>query len=43
MLPTNLRSLGQIDIAALKVKENRLYYRGRLFIPNLENLQRQLI
>ena len=37
-LPTNLQSLGQIDITAVKVKENRLYYRGRLFIPNLENL-----
>jgi len=37
-LPTNLQSLGQINIAALEVKENRLYYRGRLFIPNLENL-----
>ena len=42
-LPTNLRSLGQIDMAAVEVKENRLYYRSRLFIPNLENLQRQLI
>ena len=30
-------------MAALEVKENRLYYKGRLFIPNLENLQRQLI
>jgi hypothetical protein len=30
-------------MAALKVKENRLYYRGRLFIPNLKNLQQQLI
>jgi len=30
-------------MAALKVKENMLYYRGRLFVPNLENLQRQLI
>jgi hypothetical protein len=30
-------------MAALKVKENRLYYRGRLFIPNLKNLQWQLI
>jgi len=39
-MPTNLQSLGQIDIAALEVKENRLYYRGRLFIPNSENLQR---
>jgi len=38
MLPTNLKSLGQINIAALDVKENRLYYRGRLFIPNLEDL-----
>jgi len=25
-------------MAALEVKENRLYYRGRLFIPNFENL-----
>jgi len=25
-------------MAALEVKENRLYYRGRLFIPNLEDL-----
>ena len=39
MLSTNLQSLGQIDMAALKVKENKLYYRGRLFIPNLENLK----
>ena len=38
-LPTNLQSLGQINMAALKVKKNRLYYRGCLFIPNLENLQ----
>ena len=38
MLPTNLQGLGQINIAALEVKENRLYYRGRLFIPNLKNL-----
>jgi hypothetical protein len=37
-LPTNLQNLSQINIAALEVKENRLYYRGRLFIPNLENL-----
>ena len=43
MLPTNLQSLGQIDMAALEIKKNRLYYRGRLFIPNLENLQWQLI
>ena len=43
MLPTNLQSLGQIDMAALKVKENRLYYKGHLFIPNSENLQQQLI
>jgi len=43
MLFTNLQSLGQIDITALKVKENRLYYKGRLFIPNSENLQQQLI
>jgi len=43
ILPTNLWSLGQIDIAALKIKENRLYYKGHLFIPNLENLQQQLI
>jgi hypothetical protein len=27
-----------MDITALKRKENRLYYKGRLFIPNLENL-----
>ena len=39
MLPTNLQSLGQINIAALEVKENRFYYRSCLFIPNLENLQ----
>jgi len=38
IMPTNLQSLGQINMAALEVKENRLYYRGRLFIPNLENL-----
>ena len=38
-LPTNLQSLGQINMAALEVKENKLYYKGRLFIPNLENLQ----
>ena len=38
ILLTNLQSLGQINKAALKVKKNRLYYRGRLFIPNLENL-----
>ena len=25
-------------MAALKIKENRLYYRGRLFIPNLKKL-----
>ena len=37
-LPTSLQNLGQIDIAALKVRENRLYYRGRLFIPNSKNL-----
>jgi hypothetical protein len=43
ILPTNLQSLGQIDMAALKVKENRLYYKGHLFIPNLKNLQWQLI
>ena len=43
MLSTNLQSLGQIDMAALEVKENRLYYKSRLFIPNLENLQQQLI
>ena len=43
ILPTNLWSLGQIDITALEIKENKLYYRGRLFIPNLENLQQQLI
>ena len=43
ILPTNFWSLGQIDMAALKVKENKLYYRGRLFIPNSENLQQQLI
>ena len=30
-------------MAVLNIKENRLYYKGRLFIPNLENLQRQLI
>jgi hypothetical protein len=42
-LPTNLQSLGQIDMAALKVKKNRFYYRGRLFILNSENLQQQLI
>ena len=42
-LPTNLQSLGQIDMAALEIKENRLYYRGRLFIPKSENLQQQLI
>src|SRR6266576_5603538 len=42
-LPTSLQNLGQIDIAALEVKENRFYYRGRLFVPNLEDLQRQLI
>ena len=35
-LPTNLQSLGQINMAALEVKENRLYYKGRLFIPNLD-------
>ena len=34
---TNLQSLGQINMAALKIKENKLYYRGHLFIPNLEN------
>ena len=39
----NLQSLGQIDIAALKIKENRLYYKSHLFIPNLKNLQQQLI
>ena len=38
MLLTNLQSLGQIDMAALEIKENRLYYKGCLFIPNLENL-----
>ena len=38
ILLINLRSLGQIDITAIKVKKNRLYYKGRLFIPNLENL-----
>ena len=37
-LPTNLQSLGQINMAALEVKENRFYYKGCLFIPNLENL-----
>ena len=42
-LPTSLQNLGQINIAALKVRENKLYYRGRLFVPNLKNLQRQLI
>ncbi len=42
-LPTSLQNLGQINIAALKVKENRLYYRGRLFVPNSKDLQRQLI
>jgi hypothetical protein len=42
-LPINLQSLSQINIAALKVKKNRLYYKGRLFIPNLKNLQQQLI
>jgi len=41
--PTSLRNLGQINIVALEVKENRLYYRGCLFVPNLEDLQRQLI
>ena len=30
-------------MAALEVKENKLYYRGRLFVPNLEDLQWQLI
>ena len=34
----NLQSLGQINITALKVKENKLYYKSYLFIPNLENL-----
>ena len=43
MLPTNFQSLGQIDMAALEVKKNRLYYRGHLFILNSENLQQQLI
>ena len=38
-LPTSLQNLGQIDITALEVRENRLYYRGRLFVPNLEDLQ----
>ena len=42
-LPTNLQSLGQIDMAALEIKKNRLYYKGRLFIPKLKNLQQQLI
>ena len=37
-LPTSLWNLGQINIAALKIKENRLYYRGCLFVPNLEDL-----
>ena len=37
-LPTSLQNLGQINIAALKVRENRLYYRGYLFIPNLKDL-----
>jgi len=37
-LPTSLQNLGQINIAALEVKENRLYYKGRLFIPSLEDL-----
>jgi len=36
--PTSLRNLGQINIVALKVKENRLYYRGYLFVPNLKDL-----
>ena len=38
ILPTNLQSLSQIDIAALKIKENKFYYRGCLFILNLEDL-----
>jgi len=37
-LPTSLRNLGQIDIVALEVRENRLYYRGCLFVLNLEDL-----
>ena len=37
-LLTSLQNLGQINIAALEVKENRLYYRGCLFVPNLEDL-----
>jgi len=36
--PTSLQNLGQIDIVALEVKENRLYYKGYLFVPNLEDL-----
>ena len=38
ILPINLQSLGQINMAALEIKENRLYYKGYLFIPNLKNL-----
>jgi hypothetical protein len=38
ILLINLWSLSQINIAALKVKENRLYYKDHPFIPNLENL-----
>ena len=43
ILPINLQSLGQINMAVLEIKKNRLYYKGRLFIPNLKNLQQQLI
>ena len=39
ILSTNLQSLGQINMAALEIKENKLYYKDYLFIPNLENLQ----